>query len=84
MDLEKATPQAISDYKQSWMSRAAWPVRLHSDLDVQGKDWCRRNMERWQWSFKKYTNVYEHTFFFEHKCDAEEFAEAMPSEFINQ
>lgn len=75
MDLEKATPQAVYDYKREWMSKPHLSVRLHSDLDVKGKDWCRRNLDRWQWSFQKYTDVYEHTFHFEFEDDAEEFKE---------
>jgi len=75
MDLSKSTPQDISDYKRGWMAKENYPVRLHSDLDWKGKDWCRRNLERWQWSFSKFTNVYEHTFFFEFEADAKEFKE---------
>ena len=83
MDLSKATPQEISDHKQAWMSKNNHPVRLHSDLDIKGKDWCRRNLERWQWKMDSYTNVYEHTFYFEHEEDADEFAKQWP-QFINQ
>lgn len=69
------TPQEISDYKVRWMSTGNNnPVRLHSDLDVQGKDWCRRTLERHEWSFTKYTDVYEHTFFFEDVRAAQNFA----------
>ena len=84
MDLSKATPQEISDYKQHWMSRGNnYSVRLHSDLDIQGKDWCRRNLERWQWKMDTYTNVYEHTFYFEFEEDAEDFAQLWPK-YTNQ
>ena len=57
------TPQQIHDYKLKWMP--GYPVRLHSDLDVQGKDWCRKQLERHQWSFTAWTDNYEHTFYFE-------------------
>lgn len=68
------TPQEISDYKVRWMSTGNNnPVRLHSDLDVAGKDWCRRTLERHEWSFTKYTDVYEHTFFFEDVRAAQNF-----------
>lgn len=78
------TPQEISDYKQAWMSKGDnHPVRLHSDLDVAGKDWCRRNLERWEWKMETYTDVYEHTFYFEHEEAAVEFAKQWP-EYINQ
>lgn len=83
MDMEKATPQMISDYKQQWMKNSH-PVRLHSDLDVKGKDWCRKNLDRWQWSMKTWTDVYEHTFHFEDIEDAKAFINAMPMKFVNQ
>ena len=82
MDMEKATPQQISDYKRGWMMNSS-AVRLHSDKDVEGKDWCRRNLERWQWSFTRWTDVYEHTFYFEFKKDAEEFEQEF-GRFANQ
>jgi hypothetical protein len=77
------TPQEISDYKNRWMQDIDHSVRLHSDLDVKGKDWCRRNLPRWKWSMKKYTNVYEHTFFFEEEHAAAEFSKQWP-EYTNQ
>lgn len=75
------TPQEQHDYKLKWLP--GYPVRLHSDLDVQGKTWCKRNVERHQWSFTTYTNVYEHTFHFELEEHANEFAKQWP-EYINQ
>jgi hypothetical protein len=75
------TPQEQHDYKLKWLP--GYPVRLHSDLDVQGKTWCKRNIERHQWSFTTYTNVYEHTFYFELEEHAKLFAEQWPR-FINQ
>lgn len=74
MDLEKATPQMVSDYKRDWKPRST-KVKLHSDLDIKGKDWCRHNLERWQWSMDTFTDVYEHTFHFQFKGDAEDFKE---------
>lgn len=65
------TPQEIADHKMRWMPGHS--VRLHSDLDVQGKDWCRRNLERHEWSFKTWTGVYEHTFYFENILAAQNF-----------
>lgn len=77
------TPQEIFEHKQRWRANA-WNVRLHSDLYTKGKDWCRRNLERWQWSMDTYTDVYEHTFRFEYQSDANAFREAMPPQFVNQ
>ena len=74
------TPQEIADYKQQWMSTGDNnPVRLHSDLDTQGKAWCRRQLERQQWSMTTWTDVYEHTFFFEDIRAAQNFE----MEFVN-
>lgn len=65
------TPQEIFDYKQKW--KPGFTVRLHSDLDWEGKDWCRRNLDRHQWSFTSWTHVYEHTFHFEDESNAQSF-----------
>ena len=74
------TPQEIADYKQQWMSTGDNnPVRLHSDLDTQGKTWCRRQLERQQWSMTTWTDVYEHTFFLEDIRAAQNFE----MEFVN-
>lgn len=58
------SPQEITDYKLKWKPRA-YTVAIHSDLDWQCKDWCRRNFQRWEWSMDTYTDIYEHTFLFE-------------------
>lgn len=68
------TPQEIAEYKQRWMSTGNNnPVRLHSDIDTQGKTWCRRNLERHQWKMDTWTYSYEHTFYFEDAQAAENF-----------
>lgn len=59
------TPIEIHEYKLKWMQSGAFPVKLHSDLDIRGKEWCRKYLQRTQWSFSLYTGVYEHTFWFE-------------------
>lgn len=69
------TPQEIFEYKQQWMSSGSNnPVQLHSDLVDTAKTWCRRNLGRHQWSMRTYTDVYEHTFFFEAADAAQNFA----------
>lgn len=65
------TPQEIADYKMRWMP--GYAVSLHSDLDVQGKDWCRKQLQRHQWSFRPWTNLYAHTFYFENQNAAQNF-----------
>ena len=66
------TPLEISDYKARWKPNA-FIVPVHSDLDWRCKDWCRKNLERWEWSMDTYTGVYEHTFYFEKEDVAIEF-----------
>ena len=78
------TPLEISEYKIRWMSNGAHSVRLHSDLDTQGKTWCRRNLERHQWKMNTWTNVYEHTFFFELEEHAVAFSSQWDERFVNQ
>jgi hypothetical protein len=75
------TPQEISDYKLRWRNNS-FSVRLHSDLDWKGKGWCRKNLQRHQWSFDSWTDVYEHTFNFEREEDAVSFSSQWP-EFTN-
>ena len=65
------TPLEIFDYKRNWMP--GYKVRLHSDLDVRGKDWCRKNLERHKCSMAPWTAVYEHTFHFEDDEAAKKF-----------
>jgi uncharacterized protein YjlB len=69
------TPQEQFDYKQKW--KPGYTVRLHSDLADRGKDWCRRHVERHEWSMSEWTDVYEHTFHFE----VEEVANMFHAEF---
>ncbi len=71
------TPIEIAEYKQRWMREGGHPVRLHSDVVDKGKTWCRRQLERHQWSMTKWTNVYEHTFYFEDTLAAQNFAMEM-------
>lgn len=67
------TPQDIFEYKLRW--HPGHEARVHSDLDIQAKTWCRRNLERHQWAVATYTDVYEHTFMFEHIHSAKLFAQ---------
>ena len=73
MDLSKATPQEISEYKIHWMMGTPVRIDFHSDYHIEAKEWCRRNLERWQWKFDKYTGVYQHTIWFEFAEDANDF-----------
>jgi len=64
-------PVEIFEYKQRW--KPGYSVRLHSDLRSQGKDFCKIQMFKQQWDIAEYTDVYEDTFYFEYKQDAESF-----------
>jgi hypothetical protein len=61
----KMTPQEIDDYKRNWLPRQSWNVQLHSDLETNGKEWCRFMCRKEEWHFKRWTDVYAHTFCFE-------------------
>jgi len=71
-ELVNMTPQEIFEYKNAW--KPGYQVDVHSDLDVQCKNWCRSNLNRWEWSMDTYTHVYSHSFYFEHDLHAKEFA----------
>ena len=75
------TPVEIFEYKLKW--KPGYTVRLHSDLRSQGKDFCKTQMFKTQWDMTEYTDVYEDTFYFEYKRDANQFAAQWPK-FVNQ
>lgn len=67
-------PLEISEYKQRWMREGSHSVQIHSDLRNKALDYCKVQMFRQQWVHRKYTDVYEDTFFFEQLLDAKAFA----------
>ena len=67
------TPLEIFEYKQRWIRNGGYKVRLHSDLGDSGKEYCKVQMFKHQWDFKKWSNVYEDTFWFEYAQDAKAF-----------
>jgi len=77
------TPNEIAEYKRRWMRESGYPVRLHSDLVDKGKTWCKNNLQQHEWVLKQYTDVYEHTFWFEHKKHGKVFARKWP-EYTNK
>jgi hypothetical protein len=76
------TPQEISDYKRKWKMSGPYVVKVHSDLYIAHKDWCRRNADRHQWSMDTFTASYENTFFFEFNAHAIAFAYAFKKNVI--
>lgn len=65
------TPQEIADHKQRWMSSGKfYVVAIHSDNRWAATQWCKVQLHKQQWVHRKFTDVYEDTFFFEYKQDA--------------
>lgn len=59
------TPLEIFEYKRAWISNNCYCVQVDIDSDVWGKDWCRKHIQRIDWSFDKYTKPDDsHTFKF--------------------
>ena len=75
------TPIEIFEYKRNWMP--GYSVRLHSDLRNQAKDYCKIQMMKHQWNVSEYTDVYEDTFYFEHRLDAQSFEARWDKKFVN-
>jgi len=76
------TPIEIFEYKQKW--KPGYVVRLHSDLRRSATAYCKVQMLKHQWEMTKYSNVYEDTWMFENKLDANSFAAQWEERFINQ
>ena len=69
------TPIEISEYKMRW--RPGYSVQVDMDMDWWGKDYCRKHIERHQWTFDKHTRPDDsHTFGFEQKEFAQQFYQA--------
>lgn len=75
-------PQEIFEYKQRWMP--GYTVRIHSDLRNRAIDYCKIQMMQHQWKHREHTNVYEDTFHFENRLDAQSFEAHFEERFINQ
>jgi len=69
------TPQEIHEYKLRW--KPGYAVQVDCDSDVWGKDFCRKHLDRHQWSFDKYSRPDDsHTFSFETFSVADQFFKA--------
>jgi len=66
------TPLEIHEYKVRWMP--GHPVVIHSDFRESAIQWCEKNLQKHEWKYSKYTDVYEDTVYFENQSDAESFA----------
>ena len=65
------TPQEIFDHKNSW--RPGVKIQIHSDCESRAREWCKTNLQTQQWHVLEYTDVYAHTFCFEHANHSVEF-----------
>lgn len=69
------TPQETFEYKQRW--KPGYSVQVDIDSDWWGKTYCRKHLQRYEWTFAKYTRPDDsHTFAFEQKEFAEKFFQA--------
>ena len=75
------SPQEIFEYKMRWCP--GFEVRVHSDLEWKTKDWCRKYLKQHEWKMLSYTNVYEHSFYFELEENANKFQEEFKKWIIN-
>lgn len=71
------SPEEMNAYKATWLDNAAI-VKTSTEIDVDGKRWCRTYLERHQWSFEPGEKY--HTFKFEKPLHAQQFGQ----EFIGQ
>jgi len=71
------SPQEISDHRMRWYPGISIPT--NSGRETSCKQWCREHLNQHEWSLSRNTDVYEHTFRFEHKAHARAFNEAMNS-----
>ena len=76
------TPQQISDYKMRWMRDTAIEFPIHSDMADESKSWCVDNLNKWEWKLTEWTNIYEHTFYFENELFAKEFGKFLDNYFM--
>ena len=68
------TPQEISAYKTRWMMTGGYAVSVHSDLRDRCTQWCKQ-LRKEEWDAKKFTDVYEDTFYFESMLVGQQFEE---------
>lgn len=68
------TPVEIFEYKKR---HCHYEVSVVEGADDSGKFWCKENLERYEWDFVGYTDVFEVGFRFEREDDAERFREFM-------
>lgn len=63
-------------YKQSW--KPGYVVKLHTDLQLEGKTWCKENIQAHRWYIEKHTESYYHSYHFELEKSALDFYNKWP------
>ena len=67
------TPLEIEEYKRSWLLSKCYRVRVPSDKEQTCVDWCKMNINSWEWATAVQPKIREHIFFFENKEHADAF-----------
>lgn len=66
------TPREIYRYTLSWQSEGI-AVTLHSDLWDKGNEWCKKTLNPLHYMARKYTGIYQDTFYFQNQKAANGF-----------
>lgn len=73
--MDSMTPQEVYEYKKRWLMYSNHYAVTDELLEYSAKRWCRNNVPQHKWSFSKYTDFYEDTFYFEDESDKVRFTE---------
>jgi hypothetical protein len=66
-------PLEIEEYKRKWLMSKCYRVRIPSSKEETATDWCKTNINSWEWATSEQSKIREHTFFFEKKEHSEAF-----------
>lgn len=67
------TPTEVEQYKKNWLMSKCFKVRVHNDKEMTCTDWCKVNLNKWEWAMAVNMKIRENTFFFEKLEHAIEF-----------
>lgn len=72
------TPSEVEQYKRNWLMSKCYTVQVHNDREMTCVDWCKANLNRWEWEMSTNMRLRTNKFFFEKK----EHADAFEKEFL--
>jgi hypothetical protein len=72
------TPREIYEYKMSWDPK--YEVETHVNSLTCAESWCKKNLSKEDWYYKKHTNVFSNTFIFGDKKIATNFRNYIDSD----